>query len=155
MQLILSRTVLFLALVVSALAAENSAKPPVGVPADAVFFNGNWYRVYLEKTTWRRAEEKCQRLGGHLAVVPDAQTEAFIVGLANKLVLWLGGTDEKVEGRWMWVDGKEMTYRGGWTRGEPKPQPQRNYLALGAYGKWYDAPDQWRCVGYICEWRKR
>ena len=72
-------------------------KPPVGVPADATSFNGKWYRVYFEKGRWQHARDRCNVLGGQLAVVPDEATQAFIKKLADSTALWLGATDEKVK----------------------------------------------------------
>lgn len=126
-------------------------KPPVGVPADATHFNGKWYRTYLEKTTWKRAQEKCRTLGGHLACVPDAPTQAFISEYAKGLELWIGATDEKVEGQWLWVDGTAMKYKA-WGKNEPTLSRNDNFTLIGTDGRWYDAPDNWPCVGFICEW---
>ena len=35
-------------------------KPPVGVPAEAKLFNGKWYKVCLEKISWKKAKQKCE-----------------------------------------------------------------------------------------------
>ena len=98
--------------------APATKKPPVGVPADATFFNGKWYRVYLEGLPWKSAQDRCKILGGMLACVPDAPTQGFVANLAKGLNLWLGATDEETEGLWRWVDGNEMKYKA-WARFEP------------------------------------
>lgn len=133
----------------------SQPKPPVGVPADAKLFNGKWYRVYLEKGSWKNARMKCGRLGGQLAVVPDAPTQAFIKSFAKGLRLWLGANDEKVEGQWIWEDGTEMKYKA-WGAGQPGNHLGReHWLAIGATGNWVDLHETADMVGYICEWKAR
>ena len=147
--------VAFLIALLSPLHAQQAAstKPPVGVPADATRFNGKWYRIYLEKTSWKHALEKCRSLGGQLACVPDAPTQAFISAFGKKLRLWIGATDEKVEGLWLWVDGAEMKYTA-WGPNQPNSIPKENYLLLGPDGNWWDITDSYaECVGFICEWK--
>ena len=130
-------------------------KPPVGVPADAKFFNGKWYHVYIEKTTWPDAKHKCTRLGGRLAVVPDQQTNVFIRDLTKDLVLWLGAS-EKVNGLWEWVDGTPWKFTG-WSKGEPD-DPGLDVLITWK-GAWGDTPPKAQpgvvVVGYVCEWKAK
>jgi Lectin C-type domain len=136
---------------------ERPRKPPVGVPNDATLFNGKWYRTYLEKTTWKRAQEKCRTLGGQLACVPDAPTQVFLAKFGKGVELWIGATDEKVEGLWVWVDGTEVKYKRGWGGQPPNGGRAENYAALsrskGHY--WFSAPNDWPCVGFICEWKDK
>ena len=131
-------------------------KPPVGVPNDAAHFNGKWYRTYIEKTTWKSARDKCVQRGGQLVVIPDEPTQAFIRKFANGLQLWLGATDEKVEGLWVWVDGTEMKYTA-WGRGQPSNSWGReNYLETMRDGNWNDVIENNKeIVGYICEWKDK
>lgn len=129
-------------------------KPPVGIPSDARLFNGKWYRVYLERLTWTRAKEKCIALRGQLAIVPDEPTHAFIKNLSNNLNLWLGATDEKVEGLWYWLDGTEMKFKAWYTK-EPGGGRRENYLLIFHDG-WADAAsNEALAVGYICEWKAK
>ena len=132
------------------------SKAPVGVPPDATLFNGKWYRVFLEKGSWKLSREKCARLGGQLAVVHDTATQAFIEELAKGLQLWLGATDEKVEGLWIWVDGTPMSFKV-WERNEPNNGSRReHYLQVGKNGPWNDGTNEAAyVVGFICEWKQR
>lgn len=150
-------------LLLLALAATSFAqlpKPPVGVPADARFHNGRWYKVILEKTQWNRAKEKCHSLGGQLACVPDEETWAFMRPIIGDLSLWLGGTDEAANGAWKWVDGTTMTFTA-WYKDQPdNSRGVENYLATYK-GQWNDAPRDGQfmqgqfVVGYVCEWKAR
>ena len=131
-------------------------KTPLGVPADATLFNGKWYRVYLEKTTWVKARDKCRTLGGQLVSIPDAPTQAFLAEFGKGVELWIGATDEKVEGLWVWVDGTEMKYKA-WGSKQPDGRRAQNYAALGNWAGrgWFDGPNDWPCVGFICEWKDK
>lgn len=135
-------------------AQQPAIKPPVGIPSDATPFNGKWYRVYLDKTTWPLARDKCKTLGGQLAVVPNEPTHAFIKELKPDVGLWLGATDEKLEGEWMWVDGTEMKFKA-WAPGEPGGRRAENYLFL-IHGAWEDHSNgRPQVIGYICEWKAK
>lgn len=134
-------------------------KPPLGLPRDAKYFNGKWYAVVLEKANWAVAQSRCKQHGGQLAVAHDEATAMFIKSLSAKLRLWLGATDEKVEGKWIWVDGQEMTY-SMWEPAEPSnDNGKENYLRTSPNGRWADSAKEWDAyttlpiVGYICEWK--
>lgn len=135
-------------------------KPPLGVPADATLFNGKWYAVILDKADWQAAQSRCKQKGGQLVCIHDKATSDFITSM-TKLRVWLGATDEKVDGKWVWVDGKEMTFTN-WGKGEPSnTQGKETCLRTGADGLWTDTPKSWDAyaeflvVGYICEWKAR
>jgi hypothetical protein len=137
-----------------------SAEPtrPLGVPPDAVQFKGNWYRVYVEDIGWRTSVARCKRLGGHLAIVPDQETQDFLKKLANGRKLHLGATNEP-KGIWTWIDGTPMKFQA-WERGQPNSKgylfgdkAAEHYLAIGPTGNWWDVRDNnnWS-QGYICQW---
>ena len=127
-------------------------KVPVGVPADATFFHGKWYRMYVESLPWRNARDRCKVLGGLLACVHDQPTQDLMNKLADGQSVWLGATDEDTEGVWRWADGKAMTYSPD---GQFHPVADRklNWLAMGD-GRWAALPIRSSDVlGFICEWK--
>jgi hypothetical protein len=132
-------------------------KPPVGVPSDAQFFGGNWFRFYTEKTAWSQARDKCKTLGGHLAITSDAATWDFVKVMTGQVSVWLGATDEITVGAWKWVDGTPVTFTA-WYKGQPdNGRGIEHYLATYK-AEWNDAPKngefmpkQFVC-GYVCEW---
>jgi hypothetical protein len=147
--------VVLIASIVSVFSQQSPVKPPVGVPGDAKLFNGKWYRVYLEKGGWKAARQKCERLGGQLVVIPDEPTQVYVKNLTNNLFLWLGATDEKVEGLWRWVDGTAMTFTA-WDNHQPDNMNGRqHYLRSTQTGKWDDEFENGNAVGFICEWKQR
>ena len=154
MKTLLAAIFLTVALLDAAHAQSPAAlKPPIGVPADAVPFNGRWYRVYLEKCGCLRARASCSALGGQLASVSDEPTHIFIQQLAKGLTLWLGATDEKTEGAWVWPNGKEMTFKA-WAPGENLDNRQENFLVIRE-GLWYDYSKTGIGAGFICEWHAK
>jgi hypothetical protein len=143
----------FAAVLAPAAAQDAPPKPPVGIPADAKWFNGSWYRIYLEAGGWKAAKEKCERRRGRLAVIKDEPTQTFIRELGGELSLWLGASEE-VKGLWKWVDGSEITFKA-WDDGQPDPaSPKRQALHLWK-GAWGDAYMDDKLVGYICEWKSK
>jgi hypothetical protein len=128
-------------------------KPPVGVPGDATYFDGRWYRVYLDQTPWPQARDKCRTLGGQLAVVPNEPTHLFIRELVDDRILWLGGF-KKTEGLWEWVDGSPFKFKG-WVEGEPNEG--LGFKAITTWrGGWGDNdPKERHVVGYVCEWKDK
>ena len=80
-------------------------------------------------------------------------------------VVWLGATDEKNEGQWVWVDGEPLRYNN-WSPTQPNnKQGLEHYMIMVAGnavairrrvedGKWHDQPSdsvQW-APGFICQW---
>jgi Lectin C-type domain len=133
------------------------------VPADAEEFLGKYYKVFADRVTWYQAEAKCESLGGHLAIVTDERVNRFLTGLLKKEKIgaaWLGATDERIEGRWVWVNGRDLTFNN-WGRGQPNNvMGIEHYAALDADqdGIWWDLANRSSDVmpdlhpGIICEW---
>jgi hypothetical protein len=141
--------------VVTTTTASSTGKPPVGMPDDAVPFNGKWYRFYPEHPTWHAARDKCAKAGGMLAVVPDQATWDFLKGMIGNRWVWLGATDEKSEGNWVWVDGTPLTFKK-WQKDEPNNTgAKQHYLRVASKGWRDDEKQDPDVVGYICEWRPR
>jgi hypothetical protein len=128
-------------------------KKPTGIPEDAVYFNGKWYKAYIDGSGWKASQVKCQRVGGQLAMIPNQETQAFLKKLANGRKLNIGASKERSD-VWKWIDGSPMTFQA-WDRGQPNDvKGNENYAAMGPKGGWYDVADStdWT-QGYICEWK--
>jgi len=69
-----------------------------------------------QRRNWLAAETECENRGMHLAEVDDAVENAFIrrvmrsVGFDGNV--WLGGSDQASEGRWVWTDGTQFWVGG-------------------------------------------
>lgn len=134
--------------------APVTPKPPVGVPADAKFFNGKWYRVYVEETkTWVRAKERAEAAGGQLACAINAETHAFISALASNRTLWIGGMRGS-DALWYWVDGTQFTFTA-WATNQPDGTKGENWVVIHE-GRWHDNNGRGNVpiVGFVAEWPK-
>lgn len=145
----------------------SSAPPTDGLtakPADAVEHQGRRYKVFDSVMSWHEAQAKCAEMGGRLAIVRNAADSAFLISLAHKGKregYWLGATDEKNEGEWLWVDGTPMKY-SNWGPYQPNNGNKSEHYAilLANYSharlenKWSDQPkiSTTHNPGFICEW---
>jgi Ca2+-binding RTX toxin-like protein len=117
--------------------------------------NGHYYGLTNTAETWLAAEAEAVGLGGHLASITNAAEQAFIVntflsGANSRNILWLGLTDQAVEGTFVWSSGEPVTYTN-WQAGEPNNfKGIENYVAInwhyghfiggGVLGAWNDTP---------------
>lgn len=128
----------------------------------AVTSGGRVYKFYPEQLSWHDARKKCESLGGRLAVVKDRETNDLLTNLvleAKKQEAWLGATDEKEEGKWVWVDGSEMEYKNWYDYQPNNKNNEEHYLLLYAAqkGRWCDQPNEAQAQhkpGFLCEWGK-
>jgi hypothetical protein len=137
--------------------ADDTNKRPLGVPEDATLFQGNWYRVYLGNMCWRSAEARCAQLGGRLVVIPNQKTQDFLAKLANGRSMWIGATNERTNGVWVWSDGSKMTF-SAWMRGQPSGFKSKEFYAVMGKknGNWFDIDAASDLVeGYFCEWPQK
>ena len=142
---------------------ETSTK--CDIPNDAYEYNGHYYKVYLTRTTWDKAENACEKLGGHLATVSSVGEQKFLVSLENRNKLWIGAyrKDDDLNS-WMWVTGEPWTDTY-WMKGEPNNSPNvirnENRIVMWPASSDADSLKTWNDLnannvyeqnGYICEW---
>jgi formylglycine-generating enzyme required for sulfatase activity len=118
----------------------------------------NQYSVVEGRFTWKEAKADAEKRGGHLVTVASA-AEWDTIRLAlgdkfDKLDLWMGATDELVEGQWKWVTGEPFNYQL-WCTGEPNGSGSYMHKWVRGGNKWDDVPNSHNttgeCVGYILE----
>jgi len=122
-------------------------------PKGAVAFGGHHYKMIAARgITWHDAVKACKTLGGHLVTIESAGELAFLIKLTGRGRLWVGLTDEKVEGRWVTPDGKPMSrsFRQ-WLSGEPNEGRRGNWASV-MVGGLRDTSNPRMVTGYICEW---
>ena len=92
----------------------------LGCPADWAVLGSNCYKAFDSKGNWQDAENHCQGQGGHLASIHSKEENDFVAGLAKPSdeEPWLGGTNEKSQGSWVWSDGSPFSYTA-WGPGQP------------------------------------
>ena len=54
--------------------------------------------------SWKDAEGFCKNEGGHLASVTSKRISKYMLGRVGQLKVWIGATNQKIEGRWSWSD---------------------------------------------------
>ncbi|MDH7498796.1 MAG: CARDB domain-containing protein, partial [candidate division NC10 bacterium] len=101
-------------------------------------YGGHFYLLTEGGLSWTAAEAQAQALGGHLVTVNDAAEQQWLWqtfgGFGN---LWIGFTDQAVEGTWVWADGSAVSYTN-WQTGHPYHyDPGYDYANMeGVTGKW-------------------
>ena len=109
-------------------------------------------RCYIfqdRKVSQSVASSSCQDLGGHLPM-PKNEAEGLFVSTLSQEVVWLGVSDEKMEGEWVWADGGRVEWTNWWpggpNGGEPDGGDSQNCAFM--YGGASSLAGQWR--DYFC-----
>ena len=127
-----------------------------------VSFNTSCYLFiddHLE--TWPTASQHCAAHRSHLATIETRAEDTFIRNHCQKLfkrgltpsdTFWVGGTDDVVEGAWLWYDTDTPITFFSWSPGQPQNGSTEDCLCLfGQHGfLWDDAlcADKYH---FICE----
>ncbi len=142
-------------------------------------YNGHTYHILTSdelgstaEERWENAKIHCANLGGHLAIIDDANENSALFSFIKSLGVnnaYFGLSDAAQEGTWTWVDGTPLNtaiYNGGnpWGTGavggdEPNGYTYENYgMFYSSYtnGEWNDGDfiDSWTLNGgsvFICE----
>ena len=82
--------------------------------------------------SWMDAEDFCKEKGAHLASVTSSAINDYLLEGKEKrdmYHLWIGGSDQEVEGIWKWTDCSpwEFTF---WRSGEPNNHQARGSRLL-------------------------
>lgn len=115
-------------------------------------YGGHDYYL-LDLATWLDAEAAAIELGGHLATIDDDAENTFVAGRFGALTegrnLWIGLTDQAVEGTFVWTSGTPVSFTN-WLGGEPNDCTfvgcfTEDFVAIAAFGfgtngKWFDVP---------------
>ena len=104
-----------------------------------VGFESSCYLFPDTKGKWSDAVDTCTKEGASLVSVKSQAEQAFVEENI-KGSSWLGMSDAKNEGKWIWLaDGTEVTYTH-WNRGEPNGETRENYGMISGSGTWNDCP---------------
>jgi len=126
------------------------------VRGNPVEFEGHHYQLTSAEMSWQDAEAEAVALGGHLVSINRYEEHvfvmnAFIVGALQERPVWIGLSDQAVEGIFEWSSQEPVEF-AFWAEGEPNNVPPfgEDYVAMNwewaAYdeevipGDWNDTP---------------
>lgn len=118
-------------------------------------YNGHKYIIYSITPTWDIAEEYCEKLGGHLVTINDAEENAEITSHLNDGSYYIGASSIDESGaNWEWVTGEPFEY-SNWDDGEPNNTGTNEpVVEIYSPGKWNDVTNnsyENGKRGFICE----
>lgn len=127
-------------------------------PAAEITYGNKVYRFYTAGIPYALAERYCKELGGNLVKIESEEKNNVIAQKVKELnkTFYIGASDEKVEGKFVWRDGSAVTYTN-WSQNEPNNTADcggENYVQMYANGKWNDYTGQSVDVGFIGEFDK-
>jgi hypothetical protein len=121
---------------------------------EEVLYSEGRYELYTDYKSWSGAEAHCQAEGGHLASILTAEEHREAAKVAGRDSVWLGGTDEDLEGTWRWTDGSAWAYTG-WEAGHGSSGKKYNYIKMHGRppSSWSDMDED--KLHFLCRIRPR
>ena len=128
---------------------------------DTYFYDGKFYKVFKDALTWSQAEEKCKKIGGHLAMPRTENIKNFFSEITDKYSIrgvWLGGIYNKTNATSKYIDGSvsnnellvkgndDIQYFAMICSGVSSPEYINNIGSLITFNN-----DSVNASGYICE----
>jgi hypothetical protein len=108
---------------------------------------------FFDEATYKDARDNCTRLGGYIAMPKTKQESKFLNKLSVRTSIYIGLTDKKKEGTFVWDDGTSPTYTN-WKKGQPADDHEKeDCVLMNKISKWIS----WKCwlkKRYICERKK-
>jgi len=118
---------------------------------------GRYIKLYDVKMKWTDAQATCQKAGAQLLTVRGDAFKATTQWLIKnkKIEMWIGASDQKEEGKWLWVDSTPVDKEKGWEPGEPDSGLgliDEDCAMANYQGNLWDHPGQW--IDYGCDHKK-
>ncbi|MBR1398486.1 MAG: C-type lectin domain-containing protein [Selenomonadaceae bacterium] len=137
-------------------------------------YDGHYYKVYDKSMTWDRAQEYCEKMGGHLVTINSSGEQDFVSRLisskGNRNCYWIGGVRSSNR-HWKWVTDENFSYTN-WAEGQPDNftdeedslmmYRRKNPSSSSHLGQWNDIRYDGDCngedffgkknFGFVCEW---
>jgi VCBS repeat-containing protein len=156
----------------SLIMSTAEGKPLTLVPANAVEFDGHYYKfISASNLSWTDARAQALAMGGYLASITSAAENSFIRNsVTGGNYAWIGASDTGSEGAWTWADGPEAGQQfwqgaglpqGGsvvnnaynaWWGSEPNDAGgNEDYALIDHNGAWTDVPATYGVAGYVVE----
>jgi len=101
-------------------------------------YGGHQYYCSTSPATWQNAQANATSNGGYLAIVNDANENAFLASLLSIQSAYIGLSDHVTEGNFQWVNGDPLTYTN-WYANQPNDfNNAQDYVEMLNNGQWND-----------------
>ena len=102
---------------------------------------------------WAQARKNCQKWGGELAGLRNADDNALGRKVADaacgKASAWIGLNDRAQEGKFVWANGLGSAF-GNWNGGEPNDYGNEDAVEMVPDGGWNDLPEGAKLSCAVC-----
>lgn len=122
-------------------------------------WNGHYYKVIAMPMTWKKADDFCQSMGGHLAAAENREENELIKTVVVKYNkdynsgrsngYWMGGYSK--DGIWKWVTGKAIVDYVDWKKSQTFKHMMMYIDSDGVYWSTYLSDSN---LLFVCEWEK-
>ncbi|KAF6734272.1 Polycystic kidney disease protein 1-like 2 [Oryzias melastigma] len=144
--------------------AENEVEVAPSCPGDQTAFGRSCFAFVSQRLSFHTAQDWCEKRGGHLAFIPDKNTQNFLEKhLDPDKDVWLGmaltssssssssssRNRQHVEGALSWLDGSPLTYTK-WTR-SPQPDAACGHILRSSSFQWESTNDCNQEMNFICQ----
>ena len=141
---------------------ENSVSNQTSIPADAVEYDGNYYKVFKGGTyaTFEEAAEYCKSLGGHLATIATIEENNAVYQImidSGFESAYFGLTCIEDENYYKWENNENIVFTN-WAPNEPNSYSEKYGMFYFKFtdGTWNDGDFGYGTAGddanFICEW---
>ncbi|KYO26281.1 C-type lectin domain family 4 member K isoform B [Alligator mississippiensis] len=92
-----------------------------------VYHSGHFYYFSQDQKSWAEAEQFCVSQDSHLSSITSKEEQEYLSKRTQGKAHWIGLTDQKSAGTWLWVDGtKYSEAQSGefWAPGQPDSKTQ-------------------------------
>lgn len=102
--------------------------------------NGHAYRSVLCRSL-KDAKKQAALNGAYLVAINDENEQKWLSGVFGNNLYWIGLSDEKTEGQWVWENGEPLTYsnwgkKGRFPRSTLTPERQDAVVLTFINGLW-------------------
>ena len=121
-------------------------------PAGTIRHNGHTYLLVKDSVTWDTAKKRCELMGGHLITLEGNDEIDWFrrVCQTNKTSCWIGASDEESEGKWQWVNGRDVSSRIIKTAVLNNHNNAEHWLHFQLDdSRWHDSAQR---TPFMCEW---
>ncbi|XP_041375320.1 CD209 antigen-like protein C [Gigantopelta aegis] len=111
-----------------------------GCPEGWLYHEGSYYIFHDISLDYSKAEDECRRAGAVVTTAKSKEERDAILSISSVAdSIWIGATDQDVEGHFRWPDGSALT-GSNWNKGEPNNRGNEDCVLMTRDGKWNDYP---------------